>query len=177
MIYKPILFGVTPFYTSHRELWVSTLSLRLLTRAHGSIGFYQTDVSNSNQHSNEPLGSERTADEGWQMRTLRKREGKVKAKVREMIMKDIWRWGNSYSLLKKVKNWFCSSYCSNRQQRPDAWKGLPFRFHFFSSFYLNCQENRMLAAIQRSGTKLAERELTVMSQQRNIQNNCSFLSF
>ncbi len=142
MIYKPILFWVVaPFSISHSALWVSTLSLRSLTRACGSIGFYQTHVSNSSQHSNEPLGSERAGDEGRQVRKLRKwrkSEGKGKAKVRQIIMEGIWRWGNSHSLLKKFKNWFRNFYCSHRQQ--DLMTEIPFWFHFISIHYMNCQK-------------------------------------
>lgn len=123
MIYKPILFWVvSPFSISHTALRVSTLSLRSLTRACGSIGFHQTHVSNSSRHSNEPLGSERAGDEGRQVRKLRKwRKSKGKAKVRQVTMEDVWRCGNSHSLLKKFKNWFWSFYCSYRQQRPNDW--------------------------------------------------------
>ena len=71
------------------QLWVLTLSLRSLPRARGSIGFYQTHVSNSSQHSNEALGSESAGDEGRQIRKWRKSKGKVKAKVREIIMEDV----------------------------------------------------------------------------------------
>lgn len=55
-------------------------------------------------------GSERAGDEGRQIRKLReKKKGKrerYKAKVREMIMGDVWRWGISQSVLENIGNEF-----------------------------------------------------------------------
>lgn len=160
---KPILLWVVaPFSISHTALWVSTLSLRSLTRACGSIGFYQTHVSNSSQHSNEPLGSERAGDEGRQVgkwRKWRKSRGKGKAKVRQIIMEDIWRWGNSHSLLKKFKNWFWSFYCSHRQQWPNNWIAILVSLYWYILHELP-ERLGMLSVNQKSGTRLAKRKLT-----------------
>lgn len=135
MIYKPILFWVVaPSSISHRALGVSALSLRSLTREFGSIGFYQTHVSNSSQLSNEPPGSERAGDEGRQIRKLRKRrkrEGKVKAKVREIITEGV-KVRQYAALLKEVRNWSWGSYWSNSRYITSE---LPFWVHFINLYF------------------------------------------